>query len=100
MSELFPVFAEHSRYVQRVRRRYAAELPRLQERGHQALAVMERHLQSREFFVDSGYSIADIALYAYTHAAADGGFDLEPYPAIRAWLERVARQPRHVAQTA
>ena len=45
----------------------------------------------------SGYSIADISLYAYTHVAHEGGFDLEPYPAIRAWLERVAAQPGHVA---
>lgn len=66
-----------------------AELPRLLERGHQALAVMERHLRQREFFVGNEYTIADIALFAYTHAAADGGFDLGRYPAINGWLARV-----------
>jgi len=73
-----------------------AELPRLQERGHQALAVMEQHLAKEPFFVGSRYSVADIALYAYTHAAADGGFDLGRYPAVSAWLGRVKGQPRHV----
>ncbi len=71
-----------------------AELPRLLERGDQALAVMEQHLKARSFFVAEAYSIADIALYAYTHAAADGGFSLQRYPAIMAWLARVERQPR------
>jgi len=74
-----------------------AELPRLLDRGDQALAVMEKHLIGREFFVDSGYGVADIALFAYTHAAADGGFDLSRYPAVGAWLERVRAQPRHIA---
>jgi glutathione S-transferase len=73
-----------------------AELPRLLERGGQALAVMERHLEHEPFFVDARYSIADIALYAYTHCAADGGFELSAYPAIRSWLDRVRSQPRHV----
>ena len=73
-----------------------AELPRLRERGYQALDVMERHLTGREFFVGSGYGVADIALFAYTHAAADGGFDLSRYPAITAWLARVREQPRYV----
>jgi glutathione S-transferase len=66
------------------------------ERGYQALDVMERHLASRRFFVAERYSIADIALYAYTHVAHEGGFDLEPYPAVRAWLDRVAAEPGHV----
>lgn len=76
-----------------------AELPRLHERGYQALDVMEKHLAGREFFVDSGYGVADIALYAYTHDAATGGFDLARYPAISSWLRRVQAQPRFVAQT-
>jgi glutathione S-transferase len=76
-----------------------ADLPRLRERGHQALAVMEQHLRGREFFVDSGYSVADIALYAYTHEAPVGGIMLDDYPSIRAWLARVEAQPRFVAQT-
>ena len=73
-----------------------AELPRLLERGSLALSVMEQHLQREPFFAAARYSIADIALYAYTHCAGDGGFDLARYPAIGAWLERVRSQPRHV----
>jgi len=75
-----------------------ADLPRLHERGAQALAVMERQLAQQPFFAESGYGIADIALFAYTHAAADGGFDLSAYPRINAWLERVRAQPGFVAQ--
>ncbi len=74
-----------------------ADLPRLRERGYQALAVMEQHLQSRKFFVGDAYSIADIALYAYTHSASDADFDLEPYPNVRAWLKRVESTPKFVA---
>lgn len=70
-----------------------AELPRLLERGRQALAVMERHLRQRRYFVDDQFGLADIALYAYTHAASDGGFDLVPYPAVRHWLARVEARP-------
>ena len=70
-----------------------ADLPRLRERGYQALDVMEKHLLAHDFFVASGYSIADIALYAYTHDAQRGGFDLTSYPAIRAWLARVEATP-------
>ena len=73
-----------------------AELPRLQERGHKALGVMQQHLAREPFFAGGRYSIADIALYAYTHCAADGGFELARYPAIVAWLARVRAQPRHV----
>ena len=73
-----------------------AELPRLHERGYQALAVMEQHLAHERFFVGDAYSIADIALYAYTHAAGDGGFELQRYPAVRAWIARVQSQPRFV----
>jgi len=73
-----------------------AELPRLLERGNQALSVMEQHLSRAPFFVGGRYSIADIALYAYTHCAADGGFKLADFPAVSAWLERVKAQPRHV----
>jgi glutathione S-transferase len=58
---------------------------------------MERHLRQRPFLAAGRYTIADIALYAYTHVAHEGGFDLEQYPAIRDWLERVAAQPGHVA---
>jgi glutathione S-transferase len=70
-----------------------SELPRLHERGDQALAVMEQRLARSRYFVGDAYSIADIALYAYTHAAGDGGFDLQRFPAVRAWLTRVQEQP-------
>ncbi|HEX2791191.1 MAG TPA: glutathione S-transferase family protein [Steroidobacteraceae bacterium] len=73
-----------------------AELPRLHERGYQALAVMEQHLARARFLVGDAYSIADIALYAYTHAAGDGGFDLQRFPALRAWIARVESQPHFV----
>jgi glutathione S-transferase len=73
-----------------------ADLPRLVERGYQALDVMEKHLAGRDFFVGESYSIADIALFAYTNPAADGGFDLSRYKAINAWLARVRTQPGYV----
>lgn len=57
---------------------------------------MERHLTGRSFLVGESYTIADIALYAYTHVAHEGGFEVSGYPAIGAWLERVARQPGHI----
>jgi glutathione S-transferase len=65
--------------------------------GYTALDAMERHLEGRSFLVGERYTIADISLYAYTHVAGEGGFELEGYPAIRAWLDRVAEQPGHVA---
>jgi glutathione S-transferase len=68
--------------------------------GHGALKAMERHLTDREFLVGDAYTVADIGLYAYTHIAAEGGFELERYPAILAWLERVRAQPGHVPITA
>jgi glutathione S-transferase len=71
-----------------------AELPRLLERGYQALDVMEQHLAQRSFFLAERYTIADIALFAYTHAAADGGFDLRRFTAIDAWMKRVTTQPK------
>ena len=73
-----------------------AELPRLLERGHQALAVMERHLLSARWFSGPAYGIADIALFAYTDVAGEGGFDLAPYPAMRDWLARVRATPGFV----
>ncbi|MCZ4324244.1 glutathione S-transferase family protein [Pseudomonas anguilliseptica] len=65
-------------------------------RGHKALKVMEKQLQRTPYLVGEHFSIADIALYAYTHVADEGGFDLTPYPAIRTWLARVASHPRYV----
>src|SRR5918993_5042150 len=67
--------------------------------GYAALGVMEGHLEERVFFLGNRYSVADIALYAYTHVAHEGGFDLEGFPAVRAWLKRVAAQPGHVPIT-
>ena len=75
---------------------YADALPEKWQKGHQALAVMEQHLSSRDFFAGGQYSIADIALYAYSHVAEEGKFDLTPYRAIRRWLDRVADQPKHI----
>jgi glutathione S-transferase len=72
------------------------ELPDRLAKGRAALAVMETHLKARTFFVAERYTIADIALYAYTHVADEGGHDLAPYASVRAWLERVAAQPGHI----
>ena len=69
-------------------------------KGHEALAVLERGLQDREFLVADRFTLADIALYAYTHVAPEGGVSLEAYPKIRAWMTRVAAQPRHAPITA
>ncbi|MEQ8658537.1 MAG: glutathione S-transferase family protein [Hyphomicrobiales bacterium] len=66
------------------------------ERGYQALGIMERHLESHKFFAANRYSIADITLYAYTHVAEDGEFDLSDFPSVRTWIERVQAQPGHV----
>jgi len=73
-----------------------ADLPRLRVRGDQALAIMEQQLAREQFLVAGRYSIADIALFAYTHAAGDGGFTLARYPAVCAWIARVQAQPRFV----
>ena len=70
-----------------------------QKLGYDALGVMEDHLEDRRFFVGDDYSIADIALYAYTHVADEGGFDLDGFPAVRAWLERVSSQPGYIPIT-
>jgi glutathione S-transferase len=69
-------------------------------KAHEALAVLERGLEGREFLVADRFTLADIALYAYTHVAPEGGISLEGYPKIRAWMARVAAQPRHAPITA
>jgi glutathione S-transferase len=69
------------------------------EKGHQALAVLDQALNGKRFLVGDAYSIADIGLYAYTHVAEEGGFSLEKYPDIRAWLKRVASQPGYAPIT-
>jgi len=60
---------------------------------------MEKHLASRSFFVGERYTIADIGLYAYTHVAHEGGFELSRFPAVKAWLERVRSEPRHITMS-
>ncbi|HYC53902.1 MAG TPA: glutathione S-transferase family protein [Candidatus Binatia bacterium] len=72
-----------------------ALLPAKKTAGEAALGVMEGHLCRHTWFVGERYGIADIALYAYTHVADEGGFDLQPYAAIRAWMDRVRSQPSH-----
>jgi glutathione S-transferase len=76
------------------------EVEERRARAYAALDVMERHLGTQPFFAGGRYSIADIALYAYTHVADEGGIALERYPAIGAWMERVRSQPGHIPITA
>jgi glutathione S-transferase len=78
----------------------ASELEHKLRRGKAALEALDRHLADREFLVVDRYTIADIALYAYTHVAPEGRFDLHPYEAVREWLARVAGQPGHIPITA
>jgi glutathione S-transferase len=78
----------------------AAEIEAGRTAGYAALDTMERHLADHDYFVGERFTIADIALYAYTHVAPEGGFDLEPYPAVRRWLARVAAQPGIIPITA
>ena len=72
------------------------ELPRLEQGGYAALGVMERRLADHPFLVADRYTIADIALYGYTHVVDEGGFDLGGYPGVRAWMQRVAGQPGYL----
>lgn len=74
-------------------------VPTKRRLGYDALGVMEGHLKERAFFAGGRLSIADIALYAYTHVAEEGGFDLAAYPALRAWLDRVAADAPHIPIT-
>ena len=71
-------------------------MPNRMKGGYAALDVMENHLAKRDFFVDGRFGLADIALYAYTHVAHEGGFDLSKHKSVNAWMARVAGQPRHV----
>jgi glutathione S-transferase len=77
-----------------------AMLPAKREAGDAALRLMNDHLATRRFFVGESLTLADIALYAYTHVAGEGGFDLSAYPAVTGWLARVAGQPNHVPMSA
>jgi len=77
--------------------KYASTIESRQRSGTKALEAMEAHLAAAgSHIVGTSITLADIVLYAYTHVAHEGGFDLEPYPALRAWLERVAGEPGHV----
>lgn len=89
--------------VARYIRHYAPErdnqLPTLMEKGKAALSVMDDHLRDQHWFVGAGPSLADIALYAYTHVAGEGGFDLGDYPHVSGWCARMAEHPRHILIT-
>lgn len=74
----------------------AAKIAEMRPKGYAALGVMETQLAKTPYLAGAAYTIADIALYAYTHVADEGGFDLVGYPAVRAWLARVAAEPDHV----
>jgi glutathione S-transferase len=78
---------------------YQTEIEKKREPGYAALKVMENHLSNHQFFVGERYTIADIALFAYTHVADEGGFDLSNFPCIQAWIERVKSQPRYISIT-
>jgi glutathione S-transferase len=78
---------------------WAEKLNERRTGGNDALSIMEHHLADRQFFVGASYSIADIALFSYTHVADEGGFDLSHYPSIQRWIEEVRRQPGHIPIT-
>src|SRR6266481_3399543 len=91
-----------ARYIVRYLGRPEKYETRLQEKmapGYAALEVMEKHLASRSFFEAERYTIADIGLYAYTHVAHEGGFELSRFPAVKAWLARVRGQPGHITMS-
>ncbi len=79
--------------------KYREAIEQKRKPGYAALTVMERHLTSHTFFVDERYSIADIGLFAYTHVAHEGGFNLTMFSAINTWLERIKAQPQHIRIT-
>ena len=83
-------------YEDRKGKATAEQIAGWHEKGNRALGVMEGRLADHDWLAGGGYSVADIALYAYTHVAHEGGFDLAPYPGIRAWLDRIASRPGHV----
>ena len=77
--------------------RYRDAIAQKRAPGNAALTLMEQHLKQHSFFVGNRYTIADIALFAYTHVAHEGEFDLTPFPAIRVWLDRIKAQPHHIS---
>lgn len=88
-----------ARYISHYAPERKDELPKLQEKGRAALAVMDGHLSANSFFVGSGPTIADISLYAYTHVAEEGGFDLSAYPHVKDWCEKMTEHPKHILIT-
>lgn len=87
-------------YVLGERESHAADLEGKWRGGNRALDAIEGHLADHEWLVGGDFSIADISVYAYTHVAEEGGFDLGPYPAVRAWIDRVAGRPGYVPMEA
>ncbi len=79
--------------------KYEEQLKQKHKLGNSALSMMEQHLSNHKFFVGDIYTIADIGLYAYTHVANEGGFDLSKYPAILAWFKRIEAHPKHILIT-
>ncbi|HEY9771568.1 MAG TPA: glutathione S-transferase family protein [Coleofasciculaceae cyanobacterium] len=79
--------------------KYREQIEQKRKLGYKALNVMEQHLKKHDFFVANKYTIADIGLYAYTHVAEEGGFDLSDFLAINSWFKKVKSQPRHILIT-
>ena len=79
--------------------KYREQLKQKHKLGNAALKVMDDHLSDRQFMIDNTYTIADIGLYGYTHVADEGGFNLNKYPAIKAWMKRIEAHPRHILIT-
>ena len=82
------------------REKYATELEGKWRGGNRALDAIEGQLAANEWLVGGAFSVADISVYAYTHVAEDGGFDLAPYPGTRAWIERIAGRPGYIPMEA
>jgi glutathione S-transferase len=79
--------------VPQQRQAHAEQIPRWLDAGHQGLTVLDAHLARRDWITDHGYSVADIAVYGYTHLAGEGGFELARFPAVGAWMARVRATP-------
>lgn len=77
------------------REAHAADIPRWLAAGERGLSVLDAHLEHRDWITDHGYSVADVAVFGYTHLAAEGGFDLARFPAVQAWMQRVRQTPRY-----
>ncbi|MFM2276092.1 MAG: Disulfide-bond oxidoreductase YfcG [Pseudomonadota bacterium] len=75
--------------VPALKKEHLADIPRWLDAGHRALGILDSHLSTRDFITDHGYSVGDIAVFGYTHLAAQGGFDLDRFPAVVSWIQRV-----------